>query len=87
MKLVRYLVLGLVTLSFLVISLVFYQVDATEAAVVTQFGEPVRVITEPGLYTKLPDPFQSVVRINKQLQVSNLPQTEFLTADKKNIIV
>ena len=87
MKLVRYLILGLVALGFLVISLVFYQVDATEAAVVTQFGQPVRVITEPGLYAKLPDPFQSVVRINKQIQVSNLPQTEFLTADKKNIVV
>ena len=87
MKLIRYLVLGLVALAFLIISLVFFQVDATEAAIVTQFGQPVRVITEPGLYAKLPDPFQSVVRINRQIQVSNLPQTEFLTADKKNIVV
>ena len=87
MKRFRLLILGLLALGFLLVSLVFFQVDATEAAIVTQFGEPVRVITEPGLYAKLPDPFQSVARINMQIQLYNLPQTEFLTADKKNIVV
>lgn len=87
MKLVRNLTLGLLALAFLAAYLVFFQVDATEYAVVTQFGQPVRAISEPGLYAKLPDPFQSVVHINKQLRVYNLPQTEFLTADKKNIVL
>lgn len=87
MKYFRYIMLGLVALIFLAVNLVFVQVDATEYAVVTQFGNPVRVITNPGLYAKLPDPIQSVVRINNQLRVYNLPQTEFLTADKKNIIL
>ena len=81
MKLFRTLFLGVLALGFLAVSLVFFQVDATEYAIVTQFGQPVRVITTPGLYTKLPDPFQSVVRINNQLHAYNLPQTEFLTAD------
>ncbi len=87
MKLIRNVIIALIIAGFLAATLIFFQVDATEAAIVTQFGEPVRVITEPGLYIKLPDPLQSVVRINKQLQVYNLPQTEFLTADKKNIVV
>ena len=87
MRLLRYSLLGVLALAFLAANLVFFQVDATEAAVVTQFGNPVRVIDEPGLYVKLPDPFQSVVRLNTQLQVYSLPQTEFLTADKKNIVV
>ncbi len=87
MKIVRNLIIGLVVLGFLAANLVFFQVDATEAAIVTQFGEPVRVITTPGLYIKSPDPIQSVVRINTQLQVFNLPQTELLTADKKNIVL
>ena len=86
-KYIRPLVLGLLALGFLALNLVFFQVDATEYAIVTQFGQPVRAITTPGLYAKLPDPFQSVVRINRQLRVYNLPQTEFLTADKKNIIL
>ena len=87
MKRIRILIIGLVALACLAVSLVFFQVDATEYAIVTQFGEPVKVITTPGLYAKLPDPFQSVVRVNNQVQVYDLPQTEFLTADKKNIIV
>ncbi|MCE7981732.1 MAG: protease modulator HflC [Caldilinea sp. CFX5] len=87
MKVLRIVLFGLVALGFLAANLVFFQVDATEAAIVTQFGQPVRVIMTPGLYTKLPDPFQSVLRINTQLQVYNLPQTEFLTADKKNIVL
>lgn len=87
MKLIRNLIIVLVVIGFLAVTLMLFQVDATEAAIITQFGQPVRVITEPGLYAKLPDPIQSVVRINKQLQVYNLPQTEFLTADKKNIVL
>ncbi len=87
MKLVRNLTLVLIALAFLAANLVFFQVDATENAIVTQFGQPVRVITNPGLYAKLPDPFQSVTHINNQLNIYNLPQTEFLTADKKNIVL
>ncbi|MFQ5433463.1 MAG: protease modulator HflC, partial [Anaerolineae bacterium] len=87
MKLIRNLIIGIAVIGFLAANLVFFQVDATEAAIVTQFGNPVRVITDPGLYSKLPDPIQTVVRINTQLQVYNLPQTEFLTADKKNIVL
>lgn len=87
MRWIRNLLLPLLALGFLAVSLIFFQVDATEDAIVTQFGRPVRAITEPGLYTKLPDPVQSVVRVNKQLRLYNLPQTEFLTADKKNIVL
>ena len=87
MKLIRNLAFGLSALAFLAAYLVFYQVDATEYVIVTQFGQPVNVVTAPGLYAKLPDPIQSVVRINNQLRIYNLPQTEFLTADKKNIVL
>ena len=87
MKSLRTIILVIVALGFLAVNLVFFQVDATEYAVVTQFGSPMNVITSPGLYAKLPDPFQSVTRINNQLRLYNLPQTEFLTADKKNIVL
>lgn len=87
MKILRIVVFISLAILFLAINLVAFQVDATEAAVVTQFGEPSQVIIDPGLYFKLPDPIQSVVHINTQLQIYNLPQTEFLTSDKKNIIV
>ena len=68
-------------------NLVFYTIDETEAAVVTQFGEPIAAIVEPGLYTKWPDPIQTVRRFNKRLQVYSPQQAEYLTADKKAIRV
>src|SRR3990170_525062 len=83
----RYLLLILAALAFVAATLVFFPVDTTEYAIVTQFGNPVRAITAPGLYTKLPDPVQSVIRLNNRLRLYSLPQAEFLTQDKKNVVV
>ena len=68
-------------------TLVAFQVDSTQYAIVTQFGSPVKAITEPGLYAKLPDPLQNLIKLDRRVQVHNLTQTEFLTKDKKNILV
>jgi len=68
-------------------TLVAFQVDSTQYAIVSQFGSPVRAIKEPGLYAKLPDPFQNLIRLDKRVQVYNITQTEFLTKDKKNVLV
>lgn len=87
MTYVRYLVVGAFVTIFIVGNLMLFQVDTTEYAIVTQFGQPVRAIVEPGLYRKLPDPVQSVIRLDRRLQVRNLEQTEFLTRDKKNVLV
>lgn len=82
-----FVLLSLLAIVFVAANLVFYTVDETEAAVLTQFGRPVAAITEPGLYTKWPDPIQTVQRFNKRLQVYNPQQAEYLTADKKAIRV
>ena len=87
MKLVRIAALGVLGLGFLAATLSLYKVDTTEYAIVTQFGRPVRVLSEPGLYIKAPDPIQNVIKISRQIQIYNLPQTEFLSSDKKNIMV
>jgi len=83
----RYILPAIVALVFVVATLVFFEVDTTEYVIVTQFGEPIRAITTPGLYTKLPDPAQSVIRLNNRLRLYSLPQAEFLTQDKKNVVV
>ncbi len=83
----RYIIPAIAALAFVVATLVFFEVDTTEYAIVTQFGEPIRAITTPGLYTKLPDPAQSVIRLNNRLRLYSLPQVEFLTQDKKNVVV
>ncbi len=83
----RYLLPAVVALAFIAATLVLYQVDTTEYVIVTQFGNPVRAITAPGLYAKLPDPVQSVIRLNNRLRLYTLSQAEFLTQDKKNVVV
>jgi len=67
--------------------LVLFVVDTTEDVVITQFGRPVRSITDPGLYWKLPDPIQSLQRYDNRLQIYEAGQLEFLTRDKKDIVV
>jgi membrane protease subunit HflC len=71
----------------LVMTLVLFKVDVTEYAVVTQFGNPVRTIEEPGLQIKLPDPIQSVQRLDKRIQVYQTAALELLTLDKKSVAI
>jgi modulator of FtsH protease HflC len=82
-----FLMIAVLAIGFVAVNLVFYTVDETEAAVLTQFGRPVASITESGLYAKWPDPIQTVRRFNKRLQVYSPRQAEYLTADKKAIRV
>ncbi len=67
--------------------LIFYQVDEREYVVVTQFGEPIKAVKEAGLNLKWPDPIQSVNRYDNRLKTYELGETEYLTEDKKNVMV
>lgn len=62
----------------------FFTVDTAEYAVVTQFGQPVQVVTEPGLGIKLP--YQSVNKFDNRLFVYAPPLSEFLTVEKTAVI-
>jgi membrane protease subunit HflC len=77
----------LIAVGFLVLNSILFEVRETEQAVITQFGKPVRVIKDAGLYAKLPDPIQSVRRFDKRLLLYDVKPSEFLTADKKNLIL
>ena len=52
-----------------VLTLMVYTVDTTEYVVVTQFGNPVRVLADAGQTTNLPDPKQTVRRLDKRVQI------------------
>jgi membrane protease subunit HflC len=67
--------------------LIFFQVDEREYVVITQFGEPIKAIKEAGLNWKWPDPIQSVNRYNNRLMTYEMGETEYLTEDKKNVMV
>jgi membrane protease subunit HflC len=46
-------------------------VPAGQADVITRFGNPVRVITQPGLAFKLPAPFESAIPIDLRLRTTS----------------
>jgi len=61
-------------------------VDQREQALVLQFGEPIRIIQEPGLNFKMPF-IQQVVRFDKRLlDYDNAPE-EVIASDQKRLVV
>ena len=63
----------------------FLTVKETEFVLVTQFGRPLYTIGEAGLHMKWF--FQSATWFDRRLRVYNPRPSEFLTRDKKNIVV
>jgi modulator of FtsH protease HflC len=62
-----------------------FTVDVTEYALVTRFGEVIRIVSEPGLHVAAP--FDRIVRLDKRVLFFRPARSEYLTADKKNVIV
>ena len=69
----------------LLLYLTFYTTRETEFALITQFGRPVRTVVNAGLHVKWP--FQSILRFDRRLRVYNPRPSEFLTRDKKNLVI
>jgi modulator of FtsH protease HflC len=62
-------------------------VPAGEAGVVTRFGNPVRVITQPGLAWKLPAPIESVIPIDLRIRTSSTGLQDVGTRDGLRVLV
>src|SRR5437773_5153931 len=62
-----------------------FTVNETEQVVITQFGEYKRTVQQPGLALKLPF-VQTVNRFEKRIMVSDAPDAEYLTQDKKRLV-
>jgi modulator of FtsH protease HflC len=75
---------ALVAIGALAVLLCFFRVETGEYAVVTEFGDPVQVVTEPGLGIKYP--YQSVRKFDARLYVYAPPLSEFLTRDKTAVV-
>ncbi len=67
--------------------LVAFQVRQTESALVTRFGKPVREVTAPGLYFKLPAPIDHVHRFDSRMQVFEADLGETTTKGAVPIII
>lgn len=79
----------IITIIIVVVALIclkgsLYVVDIRLQAVITQFGKPVRTISEPGLYAKVPF-IQEIRYFDKRLLDWNGETSDILTRDKENI--
>lgn len=81
---VRFVVLAVVVGALISVSA--FQVDQREVAIVMRFGRPVGEVG-PGLHFKLPTPIDTVLRIDRRVHVLDPDSGEFLTSDKKNIVI
>ena len=63
-----------------------FTVTQTEQAIVVRLGEPIRVITEPGLNFKWPI-FDSVINISKRILDLENPAQEVLASDRRRLVV
>ena len=70
---------------FMTLSAAFI-VDQREQVLVLQFGDPRRVVAEPGLYFKVPF-IQRVVRFDKRLLDFDNPPEEVIASDQKRLVV
>ena len=64
-----------------------FVVEATETAIVARFSSPMDRLYQPGLHIKAPWPVDSVYRFDKRILTYDHAPTEFLTEDKKNILI
>ena len=71
---------------FLTVTGAFFTVNETKQSIVLQFGEPRKVITEPGLQFKIPFIQDAVFLESRMLNLDPMPE-EMILSDQKRIIV
>jgi membrane protease subunit HflC len=79
---------GIVAIVFAVLigAASLFTVGQTEQVLVTQFGQPVRVITKPGLHAKIPF-IQTVIPFDRRLLDFESGGEEVILADQRRLIV
>ena len=63
-----------------------FTVDMTEQSLVVRLGEPIRVVTEPGLNFKAPF-IDTVISIDKRILDLENPSQEVIASDQKRLVV
>ena len=79
-------IIMVVIIAAIVISQSVFIVDETRQAIILQFGDPVVTIREPGLAFKRPF-VQNVITFDKRVMSSDASPQEYLTSDKKRLVV
>jgi modulator of FtsH protease HflC len=63
-----------------------FTVEQTEQVLITQLGQPVRVIADPGLHAKLPF-VQTAISFDRRLLDYEVPSEEVILGDQRRLIV
>ncbi len=63
-----------------------FTIGEGEQGMIVQFGEPKRILQEPGLYFKVPV-VQNLARFEKRVLTTDARTAEYLTLDKKRVLV
>jgi len=85
MKLSKFLLPLIIIIGF-VVYLSFFTVKEINQAIVLQFGDPKRVIAEPGLQVKIPF-IQNVVYLDRRILSLDPQPEEVIASDQKRLIV
>ena len=85
-KIAAIVLITIVVVGLMILSGTLFSVSEIEYAIVTQFGKPLRTITEPGLKVKVPL-VQDVLKLEKRIVAWNGDEGEVVTRDKKSIFV
>jgi len=71
---------------FVLVSASLFTVSQTEQVLITQFGQPIRVISTPGLHMKVPF-VQTVISFDRRLLDYETPGEEVILSDQRRLIV
>ena len=84
----RVFIAGAVVLAAIlfVASSTLFTVAQTEQVLITQFGQPIRVISDPGLHAKVPF-VQTLIYFDRRLLDYSAPAEEVILSDQRRLIV
>jgi modulator of FtsH protease HflC len=80
------LLLGLGLVIAFALAQTAFTIGEREQGLIIQLGNPKRILQEPGLYFKLPI-LQNLVRFEKRVLTTDAQTAEYLTLDKKRVLV
>ena len=78
--------LVVVAVGLVIASSSLFTVHQTQQVLITQFGQPIRVVREPGLQVKVPF-IQSVITFDRRLLDYDAPGEEVILGDQRRLIV
>jgi len=87
LRLTLRITLAAVVLAAAIAAASLVMVGPGQAVVVTEFGDPVRVVTQPGLVWKIPAPMESTVPVDLRLRTTSSGLQDVGTKDGLRILV